>query len=161
MDVDWVRVNWRKYNAEYGKLYRDTDATVETVFAIIEEWYRHPYGPVATGIYPDISLNSWASGHNRMVSRITELADKGAASESTVNRINKRIREDIQGSAHALSQVCMRLSVEMEKQSQEAALTGFLRKQFERYSYSLRYASEAIDDFGGELATSNYFRIKY
>ena len=55
----------------------------------------------------------------------------------------------------------MTLSVEMEKQSQEAALTGFLRKQFEYYSYSLRYASETIDDFGGELATMNYFRIKH
>lgn len=157
--VDWVLVNWRRYNEKHGKPYLVVKDTVESIFDIIDEWANDPFGRVPSRNYPDSGLNHWASIHNRMVDRISDWADEGSMTQSELDNTNKRVRKEIQASAHSLSTVCKRLSKHMKKRSLNPDLTGFLRDEFESYADALDYASLAVDLLGEEFSTINYFRF--
>lgn len=147
-DVRWFPVNWRFYNKKYGKPYLETRSTMEAVFAIINHWYEDPFDRVPTENHPDPSLNRWSSAHNKMVDRVAEIARKRGASRSQLNKV----RDEVQHSAHDLASISKRLAREMEEQSEDPALTGFLRDEFEGYAYGLAYASEALEYAGKAIA---------
>ena len=158
-NLRWARVNWKKYNGEYGKVYRETEALVEAVLAVVNGWYEDPFGPVSED-HSDYDLRKWSNEHNRMVSRIVRLSDKGRATSNELNSTNRQIRNDIGDSAEALSDFCKRRARYVEFTTQKRDLTGFLQEEFEGSVYSLKYAAEAIDYFGTKLATIDYFHFK-
>ena len=158
-DVRWARVNWKKYNAEYGNTYRETEELVESVLDVVNGWYDDPFGPVSDN-QSDYDLRKWSNEHNRMVSRIVRLSDKGRATVNELNSTNKQIRNDIGDSAEALSEFCKRRARFVEFTTGKSDLTGFLRDEFEGSVYRLEYASEAIDYFGTKLEKIDYFSFK-
>jgi hypothetical protein len=158
-NLRWARVNWKKYNGEYGKVYRETEALVDAVLSVVNGWYEDPFGPVSEE-HSDYDLQKWSNEHNRMVSRIVRLSDKGRATPSELNNTNRQIRNDIGDSAEALSDFCKRRASYVEFTTQKRDLTGFLRDEFEGSVYSLKYAADAIDYFGTKLATIDYFHFK-
>jgi hypothetical protein len=158
-DVQWMPVNWKKYNEEYGKAYRETEELVDSVFAVVNGWYEDPFGPVSED-QSDYDLRKWSNDHNHMVNRIVRLSDKGRASVSELNSTNKQIRNDIGDSAEALSAFCKKRARFVEFKAEKRDLTGFLRDEFEGYVYRLQYASEAIDYIGTKLAVIDYFHFK-
>ena len=147
-DVRWMPVNWGYYNRKYGKPYLETSHTIDSLGGIIGGWYEDPFARVPTGDQPDMSLHRWAATHNKMVERVADIKRKGFVSRSQLNKI----RDEVQGSAHALSVISKRLSMDMEDQSKDPALTGFLRDEFEGYAYGLQYASEVLDYAGKWMA---------
>lgn len=157
--VRWARVNWKKYNGEYGDTYRETQKLVESILNVVNGWYENPFGPVSEN-HSDHDLRKWSNEHNRMVSHIVRLSDKGRASVSELNNTNRQIRNDIGDSAEALSTFCKRRARFVEFTTQKRDLTGFLRDEFESSVYRLEYASEAIDYFGTQLTTIDYFHFK-
>lgn len=157
--VKWSRVNWKKYNEEYGNAYRETEELVDAVFNVVNGWYEDPFGPVSED-HSDYDLRKWSKEHNHMVSRIVRLSDKGRATTSELNSTNKRIRNDIGDSAEALSDFCKKRSRHIDFTRERGGLTGFLRDEFDGYVYRLEYASEAIDYFGTKLAGVDYFHFK-
>ena len=158
-DVKWTRVNWKKFNEEYGTIYRETEELVDSVLDVVNGWYEDPFGPVSEN-QTDYDLRKWSNEHNRMVSRIVRLNDKGRASVNELNNTNRQIRNDIGDSAEALSEFCKRRARFVEFTTQKHDLTGFMSEAFEGYVYRLEYISEAIDYFGTKLATIDYFHFK-
>ena len=65
-NVRWARVNWKKYNAEYGYTYRENEAMVETIFNVVNRLYDEPFGRV-TENHTDSTLARWSNQHNRAV----------------------------------------------------------------------------------------------
>lgn len=147
-DVNFAPVNWRTYNEKYGKPYLETQSTIDSVVAIIEEWGEEPFGRVPTDNLPDISLNRWSSKHNKMVERVSEIIRKQRASRSTLNKL----RDEIHQSARDLSNISHRLAIEMEDKAEDPALTGFLREEFESYAGGLEFISEVLELAGQEIA---------
>ena len=158
-DVQWARVNWKKYNTEYGRTYRETEALVDSVLAVVNGWYDDPFGPVSED-HSDYDLRKWSKEHNHMVGRIVRLSDKGRASVNELNNTNRQIRSDIGDSAETLSEFCKRRARFVEFTTAKRDLTGFLRDEFESAVFRLEYASEAIDYFGIQLAKIDYFHFK-
>ncbi len=157
--VEWMPVNWKRYNAEYGEVYLETDALVDSIFEVVGGWSSDPFGPVSNE-HRDYDLKKWAKAHNDMVDRIVRLSDKGRATQHELDNINKQISNDIADSAEALSEFCERKSRHMEMKLSKKDMTGFLRDEFEGYVYSLKYASSAIDNFGDELSDIQYFHFQ-
>jgi hypothetical protein len=147
-DVQFAPVNWRKYNDKYGKPYIITRDTIESLALIIDGWYDAPFDSVPTENYPDISLTSWASTHNKMVERVNTIMDKGYITRAQ----QSKLRDEVYKSAHDLANVAHRMSVDVGKQADEKALTGFLRTELEGYSYGLEFASQVLDYVGKEVA---------
>jgi hypothetical protein len=126
---------------------------------VVNGWYDDPFGPVSEN-HSDYDLRKWSNEHNRMVSHIVHLSDKGRASANELKNTNKRIRNDIGDSAEALSEFCERRARFVEFTTGKPDLTGFIRDEFESAVYRLEYASEAIDYFGTKLASIDYFHFK-
>lgn len=158
-NVQWMPVNWKKYNEEYGNSYRETEKLVDSIFDVVNGWYDDPFGPVSED-HSDYDLRKWSNEHNHMVSRIVRLSDKGRATVAQLKSNNKQIRNGIGDSAESLSEFCKKRARFIEFTSEKRDLTGFLRDEFEGYVYRLEYASEAIDYFGTKLAGVDYFHFK-
>ncbi len=147
-DVAFVPVNWRWYNERFGKPYLVTQHTIESVAAIIDGWYDAPFDPVPHEDYPDISLTSWSTVHNKMVERVNEVIRKNRLSRTQ----QSKLRDEVYKSAHDLANITHRFSLQVEKQSDEEALTGFLHDELEGYAYGLEYASQVLDYVGKKVA---------
>jgi len=147
-DINWFPVNWRYYNSKYGKPYLEVQNTMDSLGAIIGDWFEDPFTRVSTGNHPDMSLNRWAANHNKMMDRVTAINRKGYVTRSQLNKI----RDEVQASAHDLSAIAKRLSMDMKEKSEDTALTGFLHDEFEGYAYGLQMASDVLDEAGQWLA---------
>lgn len=158
--TQWKPVNWKQYNKKYGQLYRTNDQLIESIFAIINQWYDSPFAKVSADDHPDYDLQKWSTAHNQMVNRIVRLNDKGRATRHELDNTNKQIRKDIGDSAEALAKVCNSRARQMRLLSKQRELTEFLRKEFEDSAASLEYAAKSIDRFGNKLSDINFFRFK-
>ncbi len=158
-DVDWMPVNWKKYNEEYGRDYQETEALVDSIFDVVDAWSNDPFGAVP-GEYKDYDLQKWAKAHNHMVKKIMRLSDKGSCSQKELDNTNKQISGDIGDSAQALSAFCYKKSLNIEMKLAKKDLTGFLRGSIETNIDALKYASESIDRFGRRLSTINFFHFE-
>jgi hypothetical protein len=147
-DIEWMPVNWRFFNEKYGKPYLVAQNTIEKVGAIIDGWYEDPFGRVPSENYPDISLVSWSTTHNKMVDRVNEIIKKNQLTRTQ----QSKLRDEVYKSAHTLANYTHRLALEMEEQSEEQALSGFLHEEFESYAYGLEYASQVLDYVGKKVA---------
>ncbi|MBN2164341.1 MAG: trypsin-like peptidase domain-containing protein [Pontiellaceae bacterium] len=157
-NVDWMPVNWSRYNGEYGKEYRETEALVDSIFDVVYGWGDEPFGYVPSE-HKDYDLQKWAKNHNNMVDRIKRLSDKGSATRKELNNINKQIQGDIGDSAEALAAFCDRKSRNVAMKLTKNNLTGFLHDEFEGYVESLQWATREINDFGEHLSEIEYFRF--
>ncbi len=137
-DVQWVPVNWRKYNADYGLAYRENTELVEFLFDIINGMYEEPFSTVPENC-SNAELKRWCGDHNRVVS----------------HRSNQ-FRRELGSSAEALSSFCQRRARSMDIILKHRNLSGFLRNEFEGFESAYSYASEAIDYFGTKLPGVGY-----
>lgn len=157
-DVQWAPVNWKKYNEDNGKEYLETEALVDSIFDVVYGWGNNPYDYVPND-FRDYDLKKWAKSHNDMVDKLMRLSDKGVATQKELDNTNKEISNGISRSATALSTFCKRKSRIVAMKLNQKDLTGFLRKEFERYTASLEWASSAIDDYGDELSRRDFFHF--
>lgn len=132
-NVRWARVNWKKYNAEYGSAYRENEAMVETILNVVNGLYDEPFGRV-TENYTDSALARWSVQHNR-----------------AVNSAGNQRRTDVHKSTKALADFCNRRARNIKLNLETRGMTGFLREESEGFMYSFEYASEAIDYFNTKL----------
>ena len=154
----WAAVNWKKYNEEYGKEYRETEALIDSIFAIILSWGDDPYGYVPSD-YKDYDLQKWAKDHNGMVNKITRLSEQGSATQKEVDKINKQISRNINESAMTLSAFCERKSKHVSMKLESKDLTRFLRNEYENYVGALKRASETIEEYGQALSERDFFHL--
>ncbi len=158
--VEWQAVNWKQYNDKFGKTCVANEALVDSIFDIIQDWFKDPFSKVAADDHPDTELRKWSSSHNLMVNRIVRLNDKGRATPHELDNTNKQIRKDIGDSAATLSAACKQRSRQMRLLATQRDLSGYLRGEFEGYAASLDNAAAAIDRFGAKLSDINFFSFK-
>ena len=156
--LNWMPVNWSKYNGEYGKVYRETEDLVDGIFDVVYGWSDDPFGYVPDE-HSDYDLRKWAKDHNHMVDKINRLREKGSCTQKELDNINKQISKDIGDSAEALAVFCNRKSRQVSMKLTKRDLTGFLREEFEGYSESLEWASGAINRYGKELSDIKFFHF--
>jgi hypothetical protein len=157
-DVEWMPVNWKKYNDEYGSDYLEIESLVASIFDVVDGWVNDPFGAVPSE-YRDYDLQKWAKSHNSMVKKIMRLSDQGSCTQKELDKTNKQISGDIDDSAQALSAFCFKKSRLVEMKLAKKDLTAFLRESFEMNMDALQYASESIDRFGSRLSTIDYFHF--
>ena len=156
----WKPVNWKKYNEKYGKLYRDTEQLIDSIFEVTDIWYDEPFRRMTADNHPDAGLRKWSTEHNRVINRIMRLSDKGHCSQHELDNTNKRIKQDMHDSAEALSAVCRNRARQMRLLATQRELTGFLRKQFEGFADRLDSTAVQIERYGDELSGLNYFHFE-
>ncbi len=155
----WKSVNWKKYNTKYGKLYRDNEQLIDSIFEIANIWYDDPFIRMTADNHPESGLRKWSIEHNRVINRIMRMSDQGTATPHQLENTNKRIRQDMGDSAEALSAVCRKRARQMRMLSQQRELTDFLREEFESFATRLEYAAGRIDRYGKHLSNYNFFHF--
>lgn len=155
-DNTWKSVNWKKYNDKYGKLYRDYDELIDSIFAAANQWYDDPFNRVSAEDHPDSGLRKWSRDHNLMVNKINRIRGE-RISQHKLDNTNKQIQNDLGDSAESLSEVCRDRARQMRMLAKQRELTDFLRDQFESFSSRLEYAAMQIDAYGKKLSKLNYF----
>ncbi|MBN2703812.1 MAG: trypsin-like peptidase domain-containing protein [Pontiellaceae bacterium] len=155
---EWAAVNWKQYNEDYGREYRETEALIDSIFEIIIAWGDDPYGYVPSD-YKDYDLQKWAKDHNGMVKKITRLSEQGSGTQKEVDKTNKQISRNINESAMTLSAFCVRKSKHVSMKLESKDLTGFLRNEYENYVGALKRASGTIEEYGKALSERDYFYL--
>jgi hypothetical protein len=158
-DVQWKAVNWKKYNDKYGKLYKENEILIDSIFEIANLWYEDPFSKVTADEHPDMGLRKWSTSHNHMVNRIVRMRDKGRATPHQLDNTNKQIRKDLGDSAEDLSTVCRGRARQMRLLAAQRELTDFLHKEFEGFAYRLDYAAKQIERYGDKLSAFNFFHF--
>ena len=156
----WMPVNWSRYNDRYGRMLRENEQLVDSIFGIASSWYREPYTRMTADDHPDSELRKWSADHNRMINRIMRLSDKGVATPHELDNTNKQIKQDMHDSAEALSGVCRKRARQMRMMSGQRDMTEFIRGEFESFAYRLEYAAEQIDLYGDKMSTYDYFTFE-
>jgi len=156
----WKPVNWKKYNHKYGKLYRDNQQLIDSIFDVVDTWYDEPFSRMNADNHPDSGLRKWSTDHNRIINRIMRLSDKGSCSKHELDNTNKQIKTDMNDSAKALSAVCRSRARQMRLLSQQRELTGFLRSEFEDFADRIDSFATHIDRYGEKLSTVNFFHFE-
>ncbi|VGO16107.1 Putative serine protease HtrA [Pontiella desulfatans] len=155
-DCNWGAVRWKKYNEKYGKLYRDYEQLIDSIFEAADSWYGDPFSRMFADDHKDSGLQKWSSEHNLMVKRIERtLGTK--ITQHELDNTNRRIRKDMSDSAEALTKVCRDRARQMRLLSEQRELSGFLRDEFIRFSDRMEYAATHIERYGKKLAEHNYF----
>ncbi len=158
-DELWGPVNWKKYNDKYGKLYRENEALIDSIFEAATTWFGNPFSRMSFENHKDSGLRRWADEHNNMVSRIERTMDK-RITQKELNNVNKQIRRDMQDSAEDLSDACRNRARQMRFLASQKELSGFLQEAFERLAGRMEYAAGEIEEYGAKLAEHNYFYFK-
>ncbi|MDF7825010.1 serine protease [Pontiellaceae bacterium B12227] len=158
-DERWGAVNWKKYNAKYGKLYRQNEELIDSIYDAADTWYGNPFSRMSFEDHKDSGLRKWSDEHNSMVNRIERTMDQ-RITQHKLDNVNKQIRKDMFDSAEALSTTCRNRARQMRFLADQKELTGFLRNGFHQLSERMEHAATAIDDYGAKLAEHNYFYFK-
>lgn len=160
-DEKWAPVNWKKYNDQFGKHYRETEVLIDSLMDIILTWLNKPSARIDAGSHPVPSLRTWSIDHNKMVNKIENMLDQGSCTQSELDRINRKIRKDLIDSANALSKVCTDRARQIRMMNQkQKGMTGFLHNKFDSFAERLDKAGNSIQRYGVELEDYNYFHFK-
>lgn len=155
----WGAVNWKKYNEKYGRLYRENEELIDSIYEAADTWYDNPFSRMSFEDHKDSGLRKWSDEHNSMVNRIERTMDQ-RISQHKLDNVNKQIRKDMFDSAEALSSTCRSRARQMRFLADQKELTGFLRNSFHQLSERMESAATAIDKYGAELKEHNYFYFK-
>jgi hypothetical protein len=152
----WEAVQWRQYNNDYGKQYRETEMLIDSIFEAAVQWYGDPFTRMTADNHPDAGLRKWSSDHNLMINRIARTRNQ-SITQHELDNTNKLIRKDMADSAEALSNVCTDRARQMRFLANQRELTTFLRNEFNGFADRLDVASEQIDNYGKKLSELNFF----
>ncbi len=157
----WSSVNWKKYNAKFGKQLIESKRLFDTTAALFEEWKQAPYDRISPSNYSgDPGLRGWAIQHNHMIDGMVKLIDKGEATPRKLNLANSQIKADICRSARILAFLCRHRAEQMRVQAKQPGLTGFLRGEFSRNALRFEGMALEVEGFGGELSKHDYFHFR-
>jgi hypothetical protein len=156
-DSRWKTVKWKFYNDKYGKLYRNSEQLIDSIFELASGWYDEPFSRMSADEHPDAGLRKWSTSHNRTINKINRLLDKGTATQHELDNTNKQVRKDMNDSADALSVVCRSRARQMRMFAKQKELTGFLKDEYISLADRMDYAAVAIEKYGDELGEYNFF----
>lgn len=159
-DNRWSTVNWKKYNDQYGTLYRDTEELIDSIYDVVKRWGTNPFNRMNADEHRDSGLRKWSTSHNHMINRIARQSEKGTATSHQLENVNKLIRKDMSDSAEDLSSVCRSRARHMKLLANQKELTGFLKNAFNELAEQMEDAAIAIDNYGKELSDFDYFHFK-
>ena len=131
--VIWTPVNWKKYNEEHGKSYRETEALVESLISIHNGLFEDPFGTIPENT-SDSELKKWSSEHNRMI-----------------KHGGNQLKRDLGNSTEELSTICERQMRRIKTTLGKNDLTEFLRDEYEGFSYVLERVVENLDYLNTKL----------
>ncbi len=140
--LDWMKVNWKKYNDKYGKLYFQSSALVDGIVEIINTWSDKPHNHIALTGTAERALTSWAASHNDII----------------LKKDSANFDADYGSSVLELASLCKGRSRQTRMFSEQRELTGFLREEFEKQSRWLGDAAENIERFGKEMIEFGKYR---
>lgn len=140
-NLKWQPVRWKKYNKEYGKLYRETDSITVNTFDIISVWINNPLEPVPVDSDYASDLKRWIETHNYLISR---------HKKGTIGY--KNFVNDYVDSLEQLSSSCTQRSWSMEMLAKKPDMSAFMRQEFYKNSGSLHYAGEVIQSIADDIS---------
>ena len=130
--ITWKAVNWKKYNAAFGKSYRTNEQLVESTFDILVDWQKKPFKSISLEAPSDRNLTSWAKSHNAVIQK--------HGNSSAKRKKHAAYSESLQ----ELSEVCRSRSRQLYMRTEHRDLTGFLRNEIDAQASSLEYAVKYI-----------------
>lgn len=161
-DERWGTVNWKKYNDDYGKEYRETEELIESLADIISTWFMKPSNRIDADSHPIPGIRSWSRDHNAMVNKIEGMLDQGRCTRDELDHINRKIRHDLISSAEDLSKVCTDRARTLRLfTSKQKGMTGFLESEFDGFAERLDKIAGGIDAYSKNyLVGFNYFSFR-
>ncbi len=161
-DERWGTVNWKKYNDDYGNEYRETEELIESLADIISTWFMKPSNRIEADSHPIHGIRMWSRDHNAMVNKIEGMLDQGSCTQDELDRINRKIRNDLISSADDLSKVCTDRARTLRLfTSKQKGMTGFLKSEFDGFAERLDKIAGGIDAYSNNyLVKFNYFHFK-
>lgn len=121
----WQSVNWKKYNAKYGKFYRQNALFTDGVIEVLTHWGDTPRDRISVVENPEKSLISWVASHNQIIET------HGRSSQK------KRFASEYSESLKTLSENCSSRARQIRLFSDKHKLTGFLRDELSMQAFTL------------------------
>ena len=132
-NLEWKPVKWKDYNNRYGKLYRNSETMSANVFNIVSIWSDSPLEKIPDNNDMAQDLADWARRHNDIIDRYQRRQFR-----------KKNFLNAYSESLGILSKACRDRSRRASMFAKQRELSGFLREEFEKHSYSLEYAGNLL-----------------
>jgi hypothetical protein len=135
--TEWKTVNWKRFNEEYGTIYREGRILADDVIEILNSWSDSTFDLLNLEELPEQRVADWVQSHNQVVSQYV----KGA-------NYNRKFSAEYTESAEKLSGLCRQRARKIRLISKQRGLTEFLQKEYDMQAGTLEYAADVIDHYG-------------
>ena len=157
----WSSVNWKRYNAKYGKQLREAERLLDSVLELIEIWHNVPYSRIPSHHFSTPGLCSWVRQHNNMIDTMMELIDEeGGVTPRRLKHVNDQVKGNIRDGARTLAFQCRGHVRQMRRFSKQKGNTKFLHDKFEYLAEEFEAAAQEAERYGAKLAKHDYFHFK-
>lgn len=135
--VKWQPVNWKKFNATFGKAYQESRLMIDDMVQVLNNWADGPLDAVRFDGQPDKTLAAWIETHNEIVAQAVNIG-KG----------RREFYAAYSESAEKLVTLCEGQSREMVMLSEQRGLTDFLIDEFDSFGATLEQVADIINRYG-------------
>lgn len=125
---EWMKVNWKKYNGEYGSAHLANEQLLSSLGAVFDHWGDSLKSVLVVDSDSSKMVCSWTKAHNNI------LRNNQSGS--------KRFKEEYSRSAKRLGSLCKTEAKTIRELSRERNLTDFLRNEFEQQADALEYYND-------------------
>ena len=128
----WTKVNWKKFNKEYGNFYRKNDLFTEGIFNVFSSWKEGPTEKVCIENNKERALTTWATTHNEII--------RGKSRKKP-----RAFNADYSKSLEDLADSCTGRARQIRIFTEQHKLTDFLRTELNTQAGTMDYAAEALN----------------
>ncbi|RKX39376.1 MAG: hypothetical protein DRP64_14350 [Verrucomicrobia bacterium] len=139
-NVQWVAVNWKKYNEKFGKVYRQNEILtnrIQGIVSVLNDDLLSMFKMAGTSAG---SLDSWKKKHNQIIGK-----------QYRREYHNRDFPIAYSGNMRTLAGICRTQARQIRMLSKERGLSGFLQKEFEQQAEFLESMAKEFDLFADTI----------
>lgn len=119
---EWIRVNWRRYNAAYGSFYLKHRNFAIQSYLLVSQIYDAPYDVIPADRTMSAELVDWIKRFNKMVMR---------QNSRSYTQSNAEFAAEYAACIDRLQKLCRAYEQRIQKLLEKERLTEYLRTDFE------------------------------
>ncbi len=141
--IGWQAVNWKRFNSEFGKPYRENEQLIANTYEILISWQEDPFETLQVDAHANRGLSDWIGTHNAVMNKY----DDSSSRRNKYSAFTESLEQ--------LSEICDSRARQLHLLSDRRELTGYLRNEFDMQAASLEYAVKYIKRRGDTIHTVN------
>lgn len=158
-EPDWIGVNWKKYNEDYGKKIVDIEYFIDNLYEVIIQWIDHPDVTIEIKPFYETDKKNWIRYHNSMAKKIQRFNLDQYVTKKEMRRQNNVVKTEFMDSGSMLSELCLNKARYIGFIQKTGKMSDYLNDEFERKRRSLEGFADVVMKWASLKASKNYWKF--